>query len=244
MGYYFSYPYDGEPFHQLGLAHILALLIIAIIILWVWRFPAFLSSRRWLRWALAGLLLANELFWHAWHAYHGLWTVRSLLPLNICNLMVLASAWVLLTKNQVGYEFVYLLGIPAASQVLVTPALGQFGFPHALFFQIFISHGGVVIAAVYLTLTEGMRPASWRSVGRVAAWTMLYALVIFFLNPLLNGNYLFLAHKPPAATVLDYLGPWPWYALSMVAIGFILVCLLYLPFHWQDKRLARQPGGA
>ena len=145
-----------------------------------------------------------------------------------------ASAWTLLTKNQTGYEFVYLLGIPAASQVLVTPALGPYGFPHALFFQIFISHGGAVIAALYLTLVERMRPASWGAVRRVAAWTSLYAFGIFLLNQALGSNYLFLAHKPPAATLLDYLGPWPWYFISMEAIGLGLVILLYLPFHWAD----------
>jgi len=51
----------------------------------------------------------------------------------------------------------------------------------------------------------------------------------------LGSNYLFLAYKPPAATLLDYLGPWPWYFLSMVAIGLALASLLYLPFWIKDR---------
>jgi len=236
MGIYFSYPYQGAPFVQLGAAHIAALLVITSLVLVLWRLPFSSRQRLWLRRSLALLLLANELFWHAWHAYYGLWSVQALLPLNICNLMVFASVWVLLTRNQVGFEFIYLLGIPAVCQVLITPALGPYGFPHSLFFQIFISHGGVLVAVLYLTLAEGMRPVSWRSVGRVAAWTTLYAGAIFLLNRVLGSNYLFLAYKPPAATLLDYLGPWPWYILSMEAIGLALVTLLYLPFHFQDAR--------
>jgi hypothetical integral membrane protein (TIGR02206 family) len=132
-----------------------------------------------------------------------------------------------------------LLGIPAASQVLITPALGIYGFPHILFFQIFISHGGIVVAALYLTLVEQMRPRSWRAVWRVAVWATLYAVAIFFLNQVLGSNYLFLAYKPPAVTLLDYLGPWPFYFLSMELIGIVLLVLLYLPFHWVDLHQQR-----
>jgi hypothetical integral membrane protein (TIGR02206 family) len=238
MAAYFAYQYSGKPFVQLGAAHIAALLVIFGLVVALWRVPLEARQRRVVRLSLAALLVANELFWHFWHAYYGQWSVQYLLPLNICNLMVFASAWTLLTNNQTGYEFIYLLGVPAASQVLITPALGPYGFPHALFFQIFISHGGVVVAALYLTLVERMRPASWGAVRRVAVWTTLYAIAIFFFNRAVGGNYLFLAYKPPAATLLDYLGPWPWYWVSMEAIGLALVVTLYLPFHWAVARKA------
>lgn len=239
MEQYFAYEYGGAPFVQLGAAHLGALGVFLLLVVAGWRLRLNAGQRRALRGMLAVLLVINELGWHAWHVYYGLWTVERMLPFELCNLMVLASAWTLVTRNQVGYEFIYLLGIPAATQVLVTPALGPYGFPHILFIQIFISHGGVVLSALYLTLGEGMRPRSWRSVGMVAGWTILYALAIFWLNRGLGSNYLFLAHKPPAATLMDYLGPWPWYILSMVAIGLILVVVLYLPFHFRDLRRGR-----
>jgi len=227
---YFAYHYTGEPFVQGGTAHLVALLFIAALVFLGWRLPLTPPQRRCVRTSLALLLLGNELFWHFWHAHYGLWTVQTLLPLNICNLMVFLSVFTLLTRSQVGYEFIYLLGIPAASQVLITPALGPWGFPHVLFFQIFISHGGIILAALYLTLGEHMRPVGWRSVGRVASWATVYAVGIFGLNQLIGSNYLFLAYKPPAATLLDYLGPWPWYFLSMEVIGLVLCIILYLPF--------------
>jgi len=236
VGQYFAYDYNGPAFVQLGAAHIGALILIIILALAGWQLPMGKEQRSVVRWTLAGLLVINELFWHAWHIYYGIWTVKALLPLNLCNLMVFTSAWTLVSKNQLGYEVIYLLGIPAAAQVLITPALGPYGYPHVLFFQIFISHGGVVLAALYLTLGERMRPRSWRSVWRVAGWTMLYALIIFWLNQAIGSNYLFLAYKPPAATLLDYLGPWPWYILGMVAIGLGLVTGLYWPFHIRDRR--------
>jgi hypothetical integral membrane protein (TIGR02206 family) len=227
---YLAYDYSGAPFVQAGAAHLVALLVIALLILAAWKTPLKEEQRQAVRLGLAALLLLNEIVWHAWHLHYGLWSVRTLLPLNLCNLMLLCAIFTLITRNQPGYEFTYLIGIPAAIQVLITPALGPYGFPHILFFQIFISHGGIILAALYLTLGEGMHPASWRSVWRVAGWTTLYALLIFGLNQLLGSNYLFLANKPAAATLLDYLGPWPWYFLSIEIIGLVLVILLYLPF--------------
>ncbi len=235
MGPYFASDYHGTPFAWLGAAHLGALLVIFALVLLGWRLELSPRGRRAVRFGLAGLMLANEIFWHAFHAYHGLWSLQYLLPLNLCNVMVLTSVFTLLTRHQVGYEFIYLLGIPAASQVLITPALGSYGFPHILFFQIFISHGGIVLAALYLTLGEGFRPRSWRAVAVVTLSATLYTILIFCINPLLGGNYMFLAYKPPAATLLDYLGPWPWYILTGEAIGLALIALLYLPFHLKDK---------
>lgn len=236
LGQYFSIDYHGPAFVQLGLAHLGAMALVAVLVLVAWKLPLNTKQRQMARWALAGLLVVNELGWHTWHICYGIWTVQALLPLNLCNLMVIGSAWTLVSKNQVGYEFIYLLGIPAASQVLITPALGPYGYPHILFFQIFISHGGVVLAALYLTLGEGMRPRSWHSVWQVAGWGLLYALGIFWLNQWLGSNYLFLAYKPPAATLLDYLGPWPWYIMSVLGIALALVIALYWPFYMHDRR--------
>lgn len=236
MSPYFAYNYQGPAFVQWGGPHLAALFVLGGIMLVCWRIHPAASRRQVIRLSLAGLLFGNELGWHAWHAFYGLWTVKALLPLNLCNLMVFLAVWVLLTRDQTGYEFLYLLGIPAASQVLLTPALGPYGFPHVLFFQILISHGGIVLAALYLTRVEQMRPRSWRAVGRVILWTTVYASLIFFLNRFLSSNYLFLAHKPPEATLLDYLGPWPWYILSMELIGVVLVTGLYLPFYLADRQ--------
>ena len=45
------------------------------------------------------------------------------------------------------------------------------------------------------------------------------------------ANYFLIMGKPPAGSLLDFMGPWPWYILTgqFVALGhFILAYLLYL----------------
>lgn len=48
--------------------------------------------------------------------------------------------------------------------------------------------------------------------------------------------------KPPVVSLLDVLGPWPWYLIPVVLLGILNVLLLYAPFWWTDHRRARADG--
>jgi uncharacterized membrane protein YwaF len=58
-------------------------------------------------------------------------------------------------------------------------------------------------------------------------------VVAMTLNEILATNYGYFNGKPEG-TVLDYLGPWPWYVLAEVAIVAAVWALLTLP--WVRKR--------
>jgi len=66
----------------------------------------------------------------------------------------------------------------------------------------------------------------------------------YSLYPLTRHNFYYIhhlagrdVHKPPTASLLDLLPPWPWYILWMEAIGLVVMCLiLYLPFAVKDWR--------
>jgi hypothetical integral membrane protein (TIGR02206 family) len=194
------------------------------------------------RWLLAVWLVLNELAFHAWNIYYGFWTIQTHLPLHICSLMVFASAFMLVTRNYPIYEFAFFLGIGAAMQSLLTPDAGIYGFPHFRFFQTLTAHGLLVFSAVYMTAVEKFRPYP-KSLLRVFIGMNIYMAVIFVFNRLIGSNYLFIAHKPETASLIDVLGPWPWYILSLEAIGIILCLLLYLPFFLKDLA-ARRPKPA
>ncbi|HLE29988.1 MAG TPA: TIGR02206 family membrane protein [Anaerolineales bacterium] len=235
MEKYFTKDYAGESFRHFQAPHLAALGLILLLSL---SFPflrqSAASTLTIIRMVMAAALVLNELSWHGWNWRTGQWTIQTLLPLHLCGLMVWSSALMLVTRSYTLYEYLYFLGMGAASQALLTPDLGKYGFPHFRYFQTFISHGLIFTAPIYMTVVEGYRPY-WESILRVAVGVNVYMLVVGVINWRLGSNYMFIARKPDTPSLIDYLGPWPWYILSMEAIGLLLSLLLYLPFAIGDR---------
>jgi hypothetical integral membrane protein (TIGR02206 family) len=148
------------------------------------------KTRRKVRFAIAIILVVNEASYHFWAIANGLWNVQEYLPLNVCSLLIWLASLMLIFNNFTLYKFIYFMGIGGGIQVLLTPDIGIYGFPHFRFFQTMISHGLLVTSGIYMTVVEGWRP-SWKSVLRVLVGINLYAVVIFFsIKPLAATIYI------------------------------------------------------
>ncbi len=238
MGEWFGKDWSGAPFVLFSRAHWIALGLAALggLALLRLRRTDMMWHRR-VRYGLAIILLVNETLWHLWNWTTGQWSLQTTLPLHLCSVLVFLSAWMLITENYTIYEFAYLLGIPGAMQALLTPDAGIYGFPHFRFFQVFISHGAIVISALYMTLIAGYRPRP-ASLWRVGLISNLYMIVVGVINVLIGSNYLYIAHKPATASILDALPPWPWYILWIEGLGIVSILLMYAPFalrDWQER---------
>ncbi|MBN1249329.1 MAG: TIGR02206 family membrane protein [Anaerolineae bacterium] len=245
MNEFFTGAYSGPPFQLFGTPHLIALGIVALINVALIVFGTRVSERwrRVIRYGLAGLLLVDEALWHWWNWATGQWSIQETLPLHLCSVLVFLSAIMLITKSYAIYEFAYLLGIAGALQALLTPDAGRFGFPHFRFFQVMVSHGSIVAAAVYMTAVEGYRPTP-ASIKRVVVRTNLYALFVGLVNALIGSNYLFIARKPATASLLDVLPAWPWYLPILELLALVMIGLLYLPFAVKDLKEKRAVQGA
>ena len=244
MNQFFAGNYHGEPFELFGTPHLVALTIVALVNLGLitagrrlpdrWRAP--------IRYSLAAVLLVDEALWHWWNASTGQWSILKMLPLHLCSALVFLSAAMLITRSYAIFEFAYLLGIAGALQALLTPDAGPYGFPHFRFFQVMISHGSIVTAAIYMAAVEGYRPTVG-SIKRVLVRGNAYALGVGVINALIGSNYLYIARKPETASLLDVLPPWPWYLPILELLALLMIGLLYLPYAVRDlrsKRPARQ----
>ena len=194
--------------------------------------------RKRVRYTMSAILIINEALWHVWNLYVGQWTIQTMLPLHVCSIFVYLNAFMLAKGSYPFYEFAYFMGIGGAMQAILTPDLGIYDFPHFRYYQTFISHGLIVSAAIYMTVVEGLRP-TWKSFLRVLVGINIYMVFVGAVNALIGSNYMFVAHKPETASLIDVLGPWPWYILALEAIGFVLFFLLYLPFAIRDAASRR-----
>jgi hypothetical integral membrane protein (TIGR02206 family) len=106
---------------------------------------------------------------------------------------------------------------------VLTPDLNHV-FPDPQFFGYWVRHVAPVWAAVYLV---GARAGpTWRSYRFVLALTTLWATAIIVLNAVLGSNYGYLNAKPVTHSLLDILGPWPWYVVVeavLIVVGWALI---------------------
>lgn len=237
MGEFFGKNWSGEPFVLFNAPHLTALGIILLINVLIVFFRKRFSpgGKLALRYTLAAILVVVELSWHLWNLTIGEWTLQTMLPLHLCSALVWLSAYMLVSKNYHIYEYAYFLGIGGAIQALLTPDAGMYGFPHFRAFQVMASHGTIITAAISMTFVEGYRP-TWASFRRVFIGMNLYMVVIFIFNQLTGSNYLYIAHKPETASLMDLMPAWPWYILVIEAIGVLLCLVLYLPYALMDRR--------
>jgi hypothetical integral membrane protein (TIGR02206 family) len=159
-------------------------------------------------------------------------------PLQLCDVAEPIAAYALWSQRHWAFVLTYYWCLALSSQALITPDVGteEVGapdFPHHLFVTFFTLHVLVVWAAVYLTWGRGMRP-SWRSYRFAVIVTLAWAAFTFTFNAIAGTNYGYLNRKPPTASLLDVLGPWPVYLLTEMTIVLIVWALMTWP--WERTR--------
>ncbi|MEM8998191.1 MAG: hypothetical protein AAGF23_25640, partial [Acidobacteriota bacterium] len=80
----------------------------------------------------------------------------------------------------------------------------------------------------------GLRPQPM-SILRAFAVLNLYALSVTPVNVIFDANFLYLMAKPAQASLMDHLGPWPWYILALEVLAFLSFLVYYAPFAIYDK---------
>ena len=191
-----------------------------------------------IRYGLGITLIAQEISLNLFRYWNGTWSFATSLPLHLCGFAVICCAIIALTKNEKLYSVVYFWGIGGATMALITPDLSTYGFPHFRFYQFFISHGLIVTTILYMTFIEQYRPTI-KSFRKSFVTLNLLLIPIGLVNYLTGGNYFFIARPPQTASLIDLLGPWPFYILWFEVLGLVLFALCYIPFAIKDIRARR-----
>ncbi len=224
-----------EPqFSLLGIPHLTILasmpVAAALLVWWSRRHP---GQMRAIQIGLGWLLLAAGPGWHLYRLLRGWLRYPSGLPITICDVSLLLSALALLTLRSWAYEFAYYNAFGALGAV-ITPDLWE-SFPSLSTLQFFTGHCGVLVAVLFLTWSGTLRPRPGSARRVFAALNLLVAAVAVF-DLLTGANYLYLRQKPADVTLLDYLGPWPFYLIACEAAALAIFTLLERPFRRKSKR--------
>ncbi|MCZ8511029.1 TIGR02206 family membrane protein [Paenibacillus filicis] len=229
IGFFFD-PGDPEHFVPYTGAHLASLLVLLGLALAMFRFRITIRSSPSLKKRIRTLLLLSLLLPEAglyvWYFRYSLWDIRYTLPLELCSMTLILSIVMLATGNRLLYQILFFAGIGGALQAVLTPNLG-YPFPHFIFFHFFIAHSAIILAPLYMTWIEGYRP-TLRSIGLTMLFLNVLLVIFGPVDRVLGANYMFLLHKPETASLLDLLGPYPYYLLSEELIALVIFLFMYV----------------
>ncbi|WP_159929633.1 MULTISPECIES: YwaF family protein [Nocardia] len=156
-------------------------------------------------------------------------TIGRSVPLRLTDLASMVAAYALWSHRPWAYALTYYWCLTLSTQALVSPALNSPDFPHPEFLAFWAIHLVVVWAAIYLTWGIGMHP-DWRSYWLAVTVTVVWVAVTFVFNSIAGTNYGFVNGKPATASLLDVLGPWPWYLVTVAALLLAVWALMTWPW--------------
>jgi hypothetical integral membrane protein (TIGR02206 family) len=155
------------------------------------------------------------------------------LPLYLCRLIAWALPVVMWYRNKFWAGIFYFWVLAGTLQGLITPDLAE-GFPDYFYFRYWVLHAGLVIATLYAVLVFKVQ-IKWQHFWLAIGFAQVYIIIIHIINVAIGSNYSYTIRKPPGS-ILDFMGPWPWYILAGEGVMVILFLLLMIP--WR-QRLSR-----
>ena len=197
---------------------------------------ASLVTRRVLAVAILFVSVPSQVYWLS----PGVFDAGSSIPLELCDLAWMTAVWALWTQRPLPTALTYYWGLTLTLQGVLTPSLSHV-FPEYEFFVFWAKHILVVLAALYLTVGLGRGP-SWRDYRWSVAVTAGWAVVVYGIDVALDANYGYLVRKPPSASLLDAMGPWPIYLLVSLGVLVSGWALITWPWAVRARRLRGEPA--
>lgn len=212
------------PFHSI---HLLLLCISVIGCIYILKFK---RSNRIIELIVGCTLLIQQIVLYSWYILTHYNTISDGLPLYHCRIAILSLALGLIFKKDFLIKVGSYWGILGSISALVVVNLDKFSFPHLTQFSYFIGHIFLLWGVVYTLFVKkiGMTKKDFRN---IILFTTLYHITMYFLNPLTNSNYGYMANSPISITSnLSH----PLYAVVVIlTFNFVLL----LEFILNNKQL-------
>ena len=232
-----AYLIKPNPFVQFGADHLIGMAI--SIILWIWipllaKKHLSIKNQHNLGIFLGCVVMSNYLAWVILELIGGSFDSKLHLPFHLCRFANLAVPFLMIWKRERLFQILYYWAMSGMLQAAITPDATH-GFPHFHYFRFFLGHQGMILVLIYFIVVFEIKPTLR---GLREAFIALNGFLLFaiFINLFFDSNYFWICGKPPTASLLDYLGPWPWYILTAEFVALLHFFGAYAPFYYINKK--------
>lgn len=178
-------------------------------------------------------LLVVSTVWTVWALLPMSWILQESLPFHFSDASRFLAAIALITRSGWSIAILYYWGLTLNLQSILTPDLNYLYFEALEYLMYWLLHGAVLIAPIVLVWGLGYRP-TWRGYAAALAATGLWAGNAYVVNVLTGANYSYVSGGPKGSSLLDVLGEWPIYLLSVAGLMIVVWGLMTWP--WERRR--------
>ncbi len=229
---------NHSKFESFGIQHLVAVLFFftcgIILIKWAKKLPK--EKQIYIEKILSYSLSFSIVLWTFLKIIDRGFDIKHDLPFQLCNFTALLLPVFTITRKKIYFEIIFFWILAGTSQAIITPDLAQ-GFPNYNFIKYWYVHSGLIIYVFYVTTVYQIYP-TLKSVFKSFIAIQGYFLLMLIVNKMTNANYFYISRKPNSATLLDYLGDWPYYIFTAELIILPYFLLIYFPFYLTKKRIS------
>lgn len=158
----------------------------------------------------------QQLMLYTWYGLEMGCDISESLPLHLSRITALLGVYFLITKNLKVLDIIFFFGLYAYGSFLYPQRVYEIG--HIIGLSFLINHAITLLLPYFGYIAYGWRP-SLKSLGRAYLWFVIYFFFVYFLNPLIDGNYFYLKYRP-------FFSDWPDYIYIPVVLGVTLAGFL------------------
>ncbi len=148
------------------------------------------KGRSVLRYILAALLLADELFKIIGLVTHGNYTVNYL-PLHLCSINIILITIHAIKPSRLLGQYLYTIGIPATIMALLFPTWTKLPVMNFMHIHSFTVHILLAVYPIMITFGGDVRPRA-KDIPKCLAILIGMAIPVYFLNLIFDTNFMFL----------------------------------------------------
>lgn len=183
--------------------HNLYILLLGILLLFIITQYRYLQDnretvRRW----LLGIAVVQQIALYSWYIFEMGFDVSESLPLHISRISSILGIILLLSKNKKVLDVLFYFGLFAYGSFFYPSRVYQ--IDHIIGISFFVNHALTILIPIIAMVVTEWRP-SFKALLKAYSWFLVYFFFIYFLNPLIDGNYFYLKYRPFFAYLPDYL---------------------------------------
>ncbi|MEQ6390201.1 TIGR02206 family membrane protein [Bacillaceae bacterium S4-13-58] len=213
---------EAEYIQVFGLHHFIyiGLMVTALVILLIKREQVRENADK-----IANVILVvsilQQVLLYSWYVFETGFNVSESLPLHICRIASLLGIYFLITKNKIALDLLFYMGLFAYGSFLYPQRV--YPVYHVIGISFVINHMVTILLPYFGYIAYGWRP-KWKGLLRTYAIFLAYFLFVYFLNPIIDGNYFYLKYRP-------FFKEWPDYlyipaVLFVTFIGFVIAFIV------------------